>query len=158
MFDLLTKPAQAISFAECATLVLIAGLFCAPAGAASSAQITCNGQAQETLDVSAHRLVSELMSHGASTVSNSTAMILKAIAPDKHDTDNSLLAPQAEAAIRHIFSASTVDPIIDIDKEVEAPSDNDDRAEVDSGMSTRLPGISDDDFLRYKKQMYRQDI
>jgi hypothetical protein len=42
-------------------------------------------------------------------------------------------------------------------KPVSAPED-DETTVPDSGMNTKLPGVSEEDFLRYKKQMYRRDI
>ncbi len=38
------------------------------------------------------------------------------------------------------------------------PATDNEGAVPDSGMNTQLPGVSDEDFLRYKKQMYRRDI
>ena len=69
----------------------------------------------------------------------------------------SLLAPRAAAAIREAFKLSHTPPMAGTDAKPE--SANDDESTVpDSGMNTELPGVSDEDFARYKKQMYRRDI
>ena len=99
------------------------------------------------------------------------AMEVNDSAPDR------FLTPQAEAAIRNAFRdeievaterrrAGLADatpmptPIPVVEK--NARTDADEAVSNDSkkatGMNTRLPGISDEDTVRYKKQMFRRDI
>lgn len=58
------------------------------------------------------------------------------------------LAPRVEAALRKIFK----DPAARLD-------DIDDSVGLKRpAMTTRVPGISDDQLIRYKRRMYRKDI
>ena len=58
------------------------------------------------------------------------------------------LAPRVEAALRKVFkeSAARLDDIDDSERS-KRPA-----------MMTRVPGLSDDQLARYKRQMYRKDI
>lgn len=85
-----------------------------------------------------------------------------------------LLAPRAEAAIREAFevtqsaaenspdeeSAQTVatSPMAKTKSAADATDINESQTEAPLGMNTRLPGVSEEDLLLYKKQMFRKDI
>ena len=160
MFDRRSKPYQQNTFAAGAALLVMAGFFAAPALAATSAQIPCP---DATLDVPVHVLVTELVNQNIPAASIADN---EAIATIEITSSYSLLAPRAEAAIRNAFDSSNAEltgvvhtpPMAGTDAKSEPASHDDERAETDPVMNTRLPGISDDDFLRYKKQMYRRDI
>ncbi len=163
MFDRRSKPYQQNTFAAGAALLVMAGFFAAPALAATSAQIPCPDATEATLDVPVHVLVAEFVNQNVPAASITDD---EAIAAIEITASYSLLAPRAEAAIRNAFDSSNAEvtgvahtpPMAGTDAKSEPASHDDERAETDPVMNTRLPGISDDDFLRYKKQMYRRDI
>ena len=84
------------------------------------------------------------------------------------------LIPRAEAAIRDAFKVtqSLSDSGPDVDSaqtiatppmaEAKSPADTtgveDGQTEIPHFMNTRLPGVSEEDLLLYKKQMFRKDI
>ena len=155
MFDRRSKPNQQNTFAAGAALFIMAGICTAPALAATSARIDCPAAAKATLDVPVLVLATEIVNHSTPTAS---------IADDETITEieitpsNSLLAPRAAAAIRKAFKSPHTPPMAGTDSKPEPASDDDESTVPDSGMNTELPGVSDEDFLRYKKQMYRRDI
>ena len=63
---------------------------------------------------------------------------------------NHLLRPRAAATIREVFA--------DSDDDTEQPEAQ--QSDVDDTviMNTRVPGFSDDDLARFKRQMLRKDI
>lgn len=158
------------SFAASAAIFLTAALFSLPALASTTSSLPCPNS-RPSLDVSADELVTATVSHDVAYVApdKSTAARLPATL-----TPASLLAPRAEAAIREAFrdnqTTSENTAVIDLAKttiatppmagtESEADKTEDDaRMETPSGMTTRFPGVSDDDLSRFKKQMFRRDI
>ncbi len=165
MFDRRKMPFQQNSFAAAAALVLMSGVLATPSLAATSGHIPCEKSTAATLLVQVDELAAELVSHSASSAKNEEM---------NSAANESLLAPLAEAAIRDAFSKSenmsraatapitvnaiSTPPMAGTDAKSEIVEDSDDKVESDTVMNTRLPGISDDDLLRYKKQMYRRDI
>ena len=158
MFDRRIKPNQQNTFAVGAAVFVIAGVLTTPALAATSVRFPCPEAADATLDVSVHVFAAELVNHDAPVASSEGDDAIAAIEELELAPSNSLLAPRAEAAIRNAFSSSSTESIAGTRSKSNRASDVDEVIETDSGMNTRLPGISDDDFLRYKKQMYRRDI
>ena len=162
-------PKQLGSFAANAAIFLTAALFSLPAIASSSSPIPCPTSEQPDLNVSPEALVATTVSHDISYVTPSQSAI-----PKQSDVINpaSLLAPRAEAAIREAFGDSSaspaVTPVIELIKTVTPPMADGDakleeyaedaKIESPSGMTTRLPGVSDDDLSRFRKQMFRRDI
>ena len=143
MFGRRNKPDQRNNFAAGAAFFVMAGICTAPALAATSARIDCPEEATKaTLDVPAHLLITNLVSH------------------DKVETApaSSLLVPRASAAIRNAFISSHTPPLVGADAKSVSASEDDESALPDSQMTTELPGVSDEEFARYKKQMYRRDI
>lgn len=59
------------------------------------------------------------------------------------------LAPRIQAALRKVFK-----------EPAELPAERDDKpvASQRPAITTRLPGISDEQLARYRRQMYRKDI
>lgn len=156
------SPKQPKSFAADAAIFLTAALFSLPALASSSTQIPCPLTDQATLEVSTDELVATKVSHDVSYVAPGKGSVTRT-----SDIVNpmSLLAPRAEAAIREAFRDSDTvatktlitPPMAGTAPEL-AESDEDAKIETPSGMTTRLPGVSDDDLSRFKKQMFRRDI
>jgi hypothetical protein len=160
MADRQSTPKLRKKLAAKATIFALAAICAVPALAATSPRMPCSEAREATLDVPDNALITASVSHDTPIeeieVSSSTSM----------------LAPRAEAAIRDAFdesdSAATVPAEIELSIAVmippmagtdskTKPADENDEKSV-SGMNTKLPGISDDAMLRYKKQMYRRDI
>jgi hypothetical protein len=159
MFDRRRKPKQQNTFAASAALVVLAGICAAPALAASSTRIDCPEEATKaTLDVPAHILSTELVSNSIPAEPNAKDQTFAELDEIKTAAPKSLLAPRAAAAIRDVFKLSHTPPMAGTDAKPEAATDDDTRTLPESGMNTGLPGVSDEDFSRHKKQMYRRDI
>ena len=151
MFVSRNKALQRGNFAASAALLVLLGTLATPALAATTVQLPCpTTTAAATLNVQVDQLAATLVSL------NTTA---EAETDETNDSDIStsqhLLAPLAEAAIKDAFERS--EAVVTTAKPDVATEDHKE-ANSDSGMNTRLPGISDTDFSRYKKQMYRRDI
>lgn len=152
------------SFAASTMLLMSLGVFAGPAVAATSDQLPCDQSTAPTLRIERNELVSTVISHNASVDSEST------------HTENSrnFLTPRAEAAIRDAFkksdavdvtpsstdvaSATLPSPLVGTSSKPAASEEADRDVDTESAMNTKLPGISDEDLVRYKKQMYRRDI
>ncbi len=165
------SPKHPKSFAAEAAIFLSAVLFSLPALASSSTPIPCPLSDLATLEV----LPGELM---ATKVSNDISYLIpvKDAMTKTSGLANptSLLAPRAEAAIREVFRDSTTGatrstapelakavvtpPMVSTASELDESDDADEKRVTPSAMKTRLPGVSDDDLSRFKKQMFRRDI
>ncbi len=162
-------PTQKTTPAMNAVLVALVAICSAPALAATTSRIPCSEAVEATLTVLVDDLIAEVVSHDLPAPSINDARSIDEI---EVVSSTSLLAPRAEAAIRDAFDESdriSIDSsdanlsrfvltppmagkksaVETTDKVVEGPA---------SGMNTKLPGISDDDLSRYRKQMYRRDI
>jgi hypothetical protein len=152
--------------------VVLAVIFSAPALASNISLIPCSKPASAALNVPTNVLAARVVNHDSpsSTIDNDTASVKVDVR-----SASGLLAPRAEAAIRHAFESSEMavtdsssavparllrtPPMAGTDSKSEPPAaDEDSHTDQESGMNTKLPGISDDDLVRYKKQMYRRDI
>lgn len=174
MFGRQTKPAEKHLSVSYPMVVLLIGAFSAPAFATNIDNLPCETSTKKvSLDVKLDELIAVETSHEISVVTITKEDTLKKVSLTP---SNRLLAPQAEAAIRDAFADSESTPQqSELDETTAQPTssihlpmaDTDatpktDEEEVtpvpESGMTTKLPGISDDDYQRYKKQMYRRDI
>lgn len=158
-----TKPHRQMSLTAVATLVAVLGFVATPAVAAISARFDCSEAARANLEVSAGDIKVRLTSHNVPVPANSDDKSTAKIETIEIASSDSLLAPRAEAAIRSAFDSKNSDlikavlpPMAGADSQ-PVPDDSE-NVENDAVMNTRLPGISDDDLLQYKKQMYRRDI
>jgi len=159
MADRRIQPQQQSSIVASATFFLVLAMV-GPALAASDRQFPCPNEALAAdLEVPVQALVTHLAANDISGPSSS------------------LLAPLAEAAIREAFNevdTPAEQPVVNLMKAAVSPSLAESEANPvvspteDDGTSsaggpvpdinTRLPGVSDEAFSRYKKQMYRRDI
>ena len=171
MFDRSRRPNCSGTVAAGAVFLVLAGILSAPALASTTTRFLCSEVTEATLHVSVAALAADVVSHNIP------------VAPRNADTagveiekaaTTSLLAPRAEAAIREAFRnndeaavessktafsrAVLTPPMVGTDSKIEHQNDADNRARPDSGMNTRLPGVSNDAMLLYKKKMYRRDI
>ncbi|MGB5629917.1 MAG: hypothetical protein WBM57_11155 [Woeseiaceae bacterium] len=124
-----------------ASLALATG-FVTAAFAAPSHEPLCSKSRDATLEVSENELSVTLVNHEIEVQQ----------AADKVDTlsANHLLRPRAAATIREVFA--------DSDDDTEQPEAQ--QSDVDDTviMNTRVPGFSDDELARFKRQMLRKDI
>ena len=171
MFDSHNRPSQRKTIAASAALVTMAAFLAAPAVAATTPGIPCPEANEATLLVQIEELTAVVVNHDIVITATTTGVPLEDI---NVATSATVLAPLAAAAIRDAFlevdSAKLESPALTTAKtKLRAPmagtdskveSSTDERTEVKpaSGMNTKLPGISDEEFSRYKKQMYRRDI
>lgn len=157
--------------ASAATLLLSAG-YTVPAIAAATNQIDCPATEEANLAVPAKQLAAQLVNHEPSVV----------IIDNSSPVDDvqilsltQLLTPLAEAAIREAFQeldapdtlsnlpdmmpvTPVSSPLADIDTATEDEEEVREETRKESGMNTKLPGVSDSEFSRYQKQMFRRDI
>jgi len=171
MFDR-RKPSEAhITFAAAAALLVVTGILSTPALAAKSSLLPCREASEATLHVHVNALTTEVVSHTATESVLGKDASLEAV---KVVSSSSLLAPRAEAAIRDAFKesiklsgssikaslnqSSLSDPMAGAKSQTETAPEDDVQDDADIGMNTKLPGVSDEDLSRFKKQMYRRDI
>lgn len=168
MADRQLTPNLGKTLAGKAGLFVVAAIFTVPALAATGSRIPCSEAVEATLTVSDKVLITEAVSHDlpAPEIEDDTS-----INEIETISSSSLLAPRAEAAIRDAFEeidSSSQESATDLSKTALTPPIAGTTTEVETareksegparGMNTKLPGISDDALLRYKKQMYRRDI
>jgi hypothetical protein len=159
MFGRRYKSNQRNTFAAGAAVFVLAGICTAPALAATSTQIDCPDEAtRATLDVPAHFLATDFVSHSVPAASITDENISAEIDAAEIAPTSSLLAPRAAAAIRNAFISSHTPPMVGTDAKAVSEPEDDESTLPESGMNTELPGVSDEELARYKKQMYRRDI
>jgi len=159
MFGRRYRSIQRNTFAAGAAVFIMAGICTAPALAATSAQIDCPEEAtRATLDVPAHFLATDFVSHSVPAASITDENISTEIDEAEIAPSSSLLAPRAAAAIRNAFISSHTPPMAGTDAKAVSEPEDDESTLPDSGLNTELPGVSDEELARYKKQMYRRDI
>jgi hypothetical protein len=171
MFDR-RKPSEAHNtLAAAAALLVVTGILSTPALAAKSSLLPCREASEATLHVHVNELTTEVVSHTASKSVLGEDVSLEDV---KVVSSINLLAPRAEAAIKDAFEesiklssssikanlnqSSLTDPMAGAESQTETAPEDDVQDEADIGMNTKLPGVSDDDLSRFKKQMYRRDI
>ncbi len=140
--------------------VLLAG----PVNAANSVYSHCSEAGQANLHIQVSALVARPVSHSAAERTSTDPLSI--------DAASSLLAPRAEAAIRDAFSdedskeairtnlikAALAAPVAGTKMKAVTKPDKEQTDVPNQSMNAKLPGVSDDDLSRYKKQMYRRDI
>ena len=169
MADRQVSPKQHRTLAASAAVFVLAAIVAAPALAATSSRIPCSKAFEVTLNTAVASLITETVGHNipAPTITGESPIDEISVV-----SSTSLLAPRAEEAIRDAFAESdsaTMDsPVTELPNTAQAPpmvgteskaeTTEADEGKTVSGMNTKLPGISDDAMLRYKKQMFRRDI
>ncbi len=158
MFDRGSTAKQPRTNAASAAFLLFASILTAPALAATSAKLPCLDAKDATLEVPVQVLAAEFVNNNIAAAMNPSDDSIPEIEAMEFASPSSLLAPQAEAAIRNAFRISDTEPMAGTKANAEPVSDDEERAEPDRELNSKLPGISADDFLQYKKLMYRRDI
>ena len=89
---------------------------------------------------------------GPATASSNTPVVGDDVEKSANEFDtfspSHSLAPRVEAVLRKVFEKPAAQ-LDDIDESVSSKR---------PAMTTRVPGISDEQLARYKRQMYRKDI
>lgn len=136
-----TRQKQTNLAALAASLLLATG-FVTAAYAAPVHDTLCSETQDASLEVSENELSPTFVNHEIEGQD--------AIAKAKAVSADQLLRPRAAATIREVFS--------DSDDESEQSSAEQSDADDTVIMNTRVPGFSDDELARFKRQMYRKDI
>ena len=137
-------------FAACVAILLTVAWHAGPAAASANTPEMCDDAGKRSLEMSGRELA--VLDVGRDVDADGME-----VGQSDGDADALLptnyLSPRAEAALRELLEdtkkASPDSPVTD------APG-------VDVGeqpaMKARVPGVSDNDLARYKRQMYRRDI
>lgn len=159
-----------------ALLLLALGISTNPALAATSADTRCDQSAESPAlpDVHPGNLTLEVVDHGTSeSVAPGRISVESAIEPGGSSTPSVDDRPRVETLLRRIFDepqlrAPEAPETEDLDERnapfvVEKPDKVEKPAaivpEEEAGdVAPRLPGVSSDEALRFKQQMYRTDI
>ena len=142
MVGRLQTPKQGNFTATLALLLLTSG-FAVPVLAAPNHDILCDDQHEATLDISAEELATRPVSHELETQKNAENT--------ETVSASQLLKPRFDATVREVFAEDEED-VQESETEAEA------EVEEPAALRIRVPGISDDDLVRFKRQMYRRDI
>lgn len=176
-------PIRGRRLAAMTALALLATLQGAPSYAALPDALQCDESFEATLRISTEDLIARVTNHELpSDLLNRNALVTD---DDELNSPFNLLAPRAAAAIREVFLdmpefhelaaeelASKIHdtrlPALAIKAQMETIPESelkeqtdritDDRSGNENRMNAQLPGVSNDDLSRYKKQMYRRDI
>ena len=135
-------PQQRNIAATLALLLMTSGA-ATPAAAAPNHDILCDEHHEATLDVSAEELATRPVSHDLAAQKN----------PQDTETVSAsqVLKPRFDATVREVFAE-------DEKSATEAEAKAEPEVEEPSALRIRVPGISDEELVRFKRQMYRRDI
>lgn len=122
------------------TLVLLTCGLAVPVLAASDHDFFCDDHREATLDVSAGELAARPVSHELDAQKNRDT---EAVSADE------LLKPRFDATVRKVF--------VEQERE-EKRQESEAEAEDPTVLRIRVPGVADDELVRFKRQMYRRDI
>lgn len=125
-------------FAASAAIALLAASHAGAASASSNTPVMSDDAADGTLDIPASELTRRIVSHEID------AEGIKKPGPAEESEALSAthyLAPRVAAVLRKVF------------KDTEIPI-----AESSADINTGVPGVSDNQLARYRRQMYRTDI
>ena len=178
-------PPTCAAYRGARTAVLLAlGMACVPA-LASSGMTPCDEEVQSTqrLDVSATELFIQTVDLGStSSVAAEGQPLDQAVESHEWTPPTLRLTPRAESMVRKMFEEPQFSPPSQLDPlpvragksapvaEATTPLPGGDKIEqqegVDAhiqsedlkGVATRLPGVTTDDLVRFKRRMYRTDI
>lgn len=148
-----SAPKQGNAFAANAVILLLAAWFAAPVTAAPNIEIGCEDVADATLEIPVHKLNAEIVNHDleAGDVDEQTIGSDSDVLTAAH-----YLTPQAEATLRKVFD-DTARPLADLAPRNDDSDDDVAREEL-LDMNARVPGVTDSELARYRRQMYRSDI
>lgn len=133
-------PGQGKTFAAGAALVLLVAWHAGPATASSNTLAMCDDVADVTLEIPATELKANIVNDA---IDKKDVEVVESATDSDTLSPTENLIPNVEAVLRKVFEESATHL-----------ADSDGRP----AMNTRVPGVSDDDLARYKRQMYRTDI
>ena len=118
--------------------------------ASTDLQSARDDAASSSLEIPADQLLVANIGHEF----DATTIVVEQAEDSKDDIGaTKTLGPSAEAALRQVFDDSA---------EASADEPDEEESEIDRGdqplIKARVPGVSEDDLARYKRQMYRRDI
>jgi len=153
-------PRSGLLAATAAGITLLAA-WAAPAIAATSPTTLCEQLSKATLEVPDFDLKSRLVNHDTETTEESSIAEVEALSPQH------LLAPGVEAALRKVFGEPLAGPEATAESTSESLAETQPKPDTldrplpeakSTPMNTRVPGVSEDDLVNFKRQMYRKDI
>ncbi len=148
-----TEPEQGNAFAANAVILLLAAWFATPVIAAPTVQIGCDDVADATLDIAVDELKAEIVNHDLEADDGDKT----AVGDDSETLSRAnYLTPRAAATLREAFE-DTARPLAEVTPTGEKGADNTTAEELPE-MNTRVPGVTDSELARYRRQMYRIDI
>ena len=122
--------------------LVLAALMASPVLAAPAYDTLCENTHSATLEVAQNELTAAPVSHDVEQ--DSPADKVDVLSADH------LLKPSVEAIVREAFA--------DTDDEEDVSETSHTEAEDPVMMNTRVPGVSDDELARFKRQLLRKDI
>ncbi|MDJ0750397.1 MAG: hypothetical protein QNJ11_13000 [Woeseiaceae bacterium] len=132
-------PKQGNTAASLALVLLTCG-FAVPVLAASDHDVFCDDHREATLDISAAELTAKPVSHELETENSKNTETVSA---------DQLLKPRFDATVRKVFTdEESEEELQETDAEVDDPA----------ALRIRVPGVTDEELVRFKRQMYRRDI
>ncbi len=148
-----SAPKQGNAFAANAVILLLAACFAAPVTAAPNIEIGREDVADATLEIPVHKLNAEIVNHDleAGDVDEQTIGSDSDVLTPAH-----YLTPQAEATLRKVFD-DTARPLAELAPRNDDSDDDVAREELPD-MNARVPGVTNSELARYRRQMYRSDI
>ena len=132
-------PKQGNATATLILLLLTSG-FAVPALAAPDHDAFCDGHDEANLEISAAELAATPVSHELDDPERNESETVSA---------DQLLKPRFDAMVREVFVE---------DENEEGLEEAQIEADEPAALRIRVPGVSDDDLVRFKRQMYRRDI
>ena len=159
-----------------ASLVFALGFAISPALAATGADTRCDQpvDSPQMADVSNNRLTLEVVDHGTTETVTPGQLSIDSAVEDGGNANPSVDdRPRVETLLRRIFDEPQLRtpefaPAEEADERsapfaVDKSENGEDKASSAAGndandVTPRLPGVSGDELLRFKQQMYRTDI
>jgi len=148
-----STPKQGNTFAANAVTLLLAAWFTAPVIAAPNIDRQCDDVADATLEIPVHELKAEIVSHDldSDNVDENRAESDTDVLTPAH-----YLVPRAKATLREAFE-DAAPPLAEFTPAADSGVNNSEADELPD-MKTRVPGVTDSELARYRRQMYRIDI
>ncbi|MDJ0940635.1 MAG: hypothetical protein QNJ00_12820 [Woeseiaceae bacterium] len=155
------------------TATLLLSLCCAPVSAASGVDVLCDrSDPLASLDIQPGQLAIDIVDHGAAPALPNVLIETESEGGEPPETDARSLAPRADTILRRIFDESYAESELDDLKpamtpdaksivELTVPIDEEaaDAESVEApALDAELPGVPEEELLRYRRQMFRTDI
>ena len=162
---------QAINGRLAATLLL--SLCCAPVSAATGVDVLCDRASNplESLDIQPGQLAIDVVDHGVAPALPKALIETESEGGEPPESD-ARFAPRADTILRRIFDESYAESELDDLKpamtpdaksivELTVPADEEasDAEGIEApALDAELPGVPEEELLRYRRQMFRTDI